>query len=100
MEAIAAAQMEGEVPSMSGSHGNLSHRSHHKIVGSELRVVVTTGFSAILLALHVKANCFVFQRSRFIDDTSSQCHHVETNRAKYIENADTQHICDHILKTI
>lgn len=28
MEAIATEQMDGEVPSMSGSYGNLSHRSH------------------------------------------------------------------------
>lgn len=51
MEAIATAQMDGEVPPMSGSHGNLSHRSHHGVVGSELRVMVTTGLA--YLTLHI-----------------------------------------------
>lgn len=51
VEAIAAAQMDGEVPSMSGSHGNLSHRSHRRIVGRELRVMVTTGLAHFTLHL-------------------------------------------------
>lgn len=34
-------QMDGEVPSVSGSHGDLSERSHHGIVGRELVVVAT-----------------------------------------------------------
>lgn len=46
LEAIAAAQMDGEVPSMSGSHGNLSERSHHR---RELRVMVTTSLAHFTL---------------------------------------------------
>lgn len=43
VEATAAAQADREVPSVSGSHGNLSDRSQHGIVGRWFRVMVTTG---------------------------------------------------------
>lgn len=33
VEEIAAAQMDGEVPSVSGSHGNLSERHHPGFLG-------------------------------------------------------------------
>lgn len=36
VEATAAAQMDEEVPSVSGSHGNLADRHHRRIVGREL----------------------------------------------------------------
>lgn len=45
VEATAAAQMDEEVPSVSGSHGNLADRHHCRIVGRELRVNVTTGLT-------------------------------------------------------
>lgn len=40
-----AGRMDGEVPSMSGSHGNLSDKSHRRIVGRELRVVIRTALA-------------------------------------------------------
>lgn len=55
-----ATQMDGEVPSMSGSHGNLLDRSHHGICGKELRVVVTAGLAHC--TSHFTPKHFVFKQ--------------------------------------
>lgn len=100
MEAISTAQMDGEVPSMSGSHGNPSHRSHHRIFGRELRVVLTTGLPHSTLHFTQRQSVLSSSGRGLIDNMSCQCHRVETNHAKYMENADTQHVFNHILKTL
>lgn len=65
-----ATQMDGEVPSMSGSHGNLSDRSHHRIVGRELRVVVTTGLAHFTLHFPSRQSILSSSRGVFGINTS------------------------------
>lgn len=65
MEAIAAAQMDGEVPSMSGSHGNLSDKSHHGIV-ERVKSDDNNWFSTFHFALHAKGKRFGIQQRRVI----------------------------------
>lgn len=77
-----ATQMDGEVPSMSGSHGNLSDRSHHGTVGRELRVVVTTGLAHFTFHFTSRQSILYSSRGVFGINTSRQCHHVKGKHAK------------------
>lgn len=89
MEAIAAAQMDGEVPSMSGSHGNLSESSHHGIVGRELRVMVTTGLVHFTLHFMQRQSDLSQGGGGLLINMSRHRHYVGRNHAKYIENEKT-----------
>lgn len=72
-----AAQMDGEVTSMSGSHGNLSDRSHHGIVG-RVESGGNNWFSTSHLAFHIKAKHFLSSsRGVFGINISHQCHRVK-----------------------
>lgn len=83
MEAIVAAQMDGEVPLMSGSHGNVSERSHQGIVGRELRVMVTTGLAHF--TFYFMQSVLASRGGGLLINMSSHCHHVGTHHVKYIE---------------
>lgn len=78
MEAIAAAQVDGEVPSVSGCHGNRSHRSQHRVVASEWREscwsceMLTTSLTH--LTLHFTQRQSVLSSSRGFKATCGNKH--------------------------